>query len=428
MKANLQPPDPYTPKKSLLQNVMRKILSRNESIFNRVDDLFASSDEYQGAISEFTDLDAYLNAYITSHPNLNYDNQAILELLLIIIACDTSHDVGKLQLTKSITLRATADIAVLNRYVREDLVKLITDNGFDKKFLEYNFELLDRNISAKIDFARTTGVAAVLAGNAELVAAVELRLVPIIEANTASFSELSRTVQANNDKLDSLTELITSKVQPQLKSIEDCCEKANLKLDHFESAFKEQYPKEKKEFIANIKDEVTLNIVGQSYYKYNSWSMFAPTVTLKFKEIGNTGTVRTSELSFRLNKRNEDITDEDLNKLKNDIRNLGDFSYTAGNTRIYYVSKLKHFKTTLFAKNRTEGKRVLKIINILAGEEFIDTNCSIVLSNKKTDESRRITPLDNVDTQNIDFREEYTMKLFRVVLLINGEKRILLIN
>ena len=89
---------------------------------------------------------------------------------------------------------------------------------------------------------------------------------------------------------------------------------------------------------------------------------------------------------------------------------------------------MKHLKTTLFAKNRTEGKRVLKIINILAGEEFIDTNCSIVLSNKKTDESRRITPLDNVDTQNIDFREEYTMKLFRVVLLINGEKRILLIN
>ena len=59
--------------------------------------------------------------------------------------------------------------------------------------------------------------------------------------------------------------------------------------------------------------EVSLQIVGESYYKWDSISTYYPTVTFLFKEEGGLQYPRRSQIKVRLAKTNSEISEQDIN-------------------------------------------------------------------------------------------------------------------
>lgn len=72
----------------------------------------------------------------------------------------------------------------------------------------------------------------------------------------------------------------------------------------------------KEDLIQEIAQEVSLQIVGESYYKWDSVSTYFPTVTFLFKEQEVSQKPRRSQIKLRLPKKNEELTSDDIKKLK----------------------------------------------------------------------------------------------------------------
>ena len=104
-----------------------------------------------------------------------------------------------------------------------------------------------------------------------------------------------------------------SKILIQLEKLPHTIE--SLLNDQLES-FKEYLNDWKKDLIQELAQEVSLQIVGESYYKWDSTCTYFPTLTFLFKEVKTSQYPRRSQIKVGLNKRNEDLTDLDINILK----------------------------------------------------------------------------------------------------------------
>lgn len=127
-------------------------------------------------------------------------------------------------------------------------------------------------------------------------------------------------------------------------------------------------------------------LVGESYYRWNSRVEFYPTLVFIFLEnktsfearrkIDNLAIQKKTQIKIRVTQFEESsINSENIQSLINDYRTkvtkLEGYSYKAGNVRCTYVSPGKaRWKTSIFAPGKNEACRVLGKLCIIIGEVF----------------------------------------------------------
>lgn len=172
-----------------------------------------------------------------------------------------------------------------------------------------------------------------------------------------------------------------------------------------------------------ISNDVANKIVGESWSKTNGTTSFYPTIVFIMKEFQTDGTDRRAQIKLRYLKNPEDITDEDVGKLIIKAESLRDFSYFYGIKRINFVSKNKLIKTTLYVKEENEAYKVLDSFGKLVELEWDQSDITITDGGRRGSITRRNKPLINIEPFVENYNDVFKVKLYRVVLLINGLRK-----
>lgn len=168
-----------------------------------------------------------------------------------------------------------------------------------------------------------------------------------------------------------------------------------------------------------ISDRVADNIVGESYYRFDSTSSYYPTVIFLFKLRNSSGGAGRSQIKLRLPKRSEEVSPEDLGQLRQRVSQLAGLSYRYGGTRLNFVSSDRLAKTVVHVEDPKEGSLVLERICGALGLSFDPSLISQTTGNLRQSSTARTSPLPGWDVRRIkNVRGPY--QLFKVRLLING--------
>ena len=213
---------------------------------------------------------------------------------------------------------------------------------------------------------------------------------------------LSYAVSRNYSILKSLPSLFDNKLNHQLEQIK---------------TFLNDW---KKDLIIEIAHEVSLHVVGESYYKWDSVSTYYPTITFLFKETETSQYPRRSQVKIRLNKKNQEITEKDIIILKTKSIQLLNQTYTYGQNRYNYVSKDKRFKTTLFGSDTKEIKNLLNNLLSIIDDPFEEKNLSLTINRNRQNLTKRQKSLSSIKPNLINYQTIFPLKLFKIVLLVNG--------
>ena len=271
-----------------------------------------------------------------------------------------------------------------------------------KTYLADSFEALLFNITSEL--STQTGA---------LVAAGKLfynsTILPLLGTIATGVGEITLSTTYISTTVSQI--LVAVKSLP--KSIEDLLTK---QLDDLKDFLDEW----KKDLIQEIAQEVSLQIVGESYYKWNSVSTYFPTLTFLFKEQKVSQKPRRSQIKLRLPKKNEELTSEDIKSLKSKCVTILNKTYRYGTQRYNYVSSDKRFKTTVFGQNSAEIKDLFKSIFEIIGEPFEVENLSITDQINRVNKTKRSVPLSTIEPNKINYQEDFKVEFYKAVLLVNG--------
>ena len=191
---------------------------------------------------------------------------------------------------------------------------------------------------------------------ASLIAAGELfynsTILPLLGTIATGIGELT----LSTTYISSTVGKILVVVKPLPKTIESLL---NEQLDDLKDFLNEW----KKDLIQEIAQEVSLQVVGESYYKWDSVSTYFPTLTFLFKEQKVSKNSHRSQIKLRLPKKNEEISSDDIKTLKSKCVTILNKTYRYGTQRYNYVSSDKRFKTTIFGQNSSEIKEGTLCLN-----------------------------------------------------------------
>lgn len=175
-----------------------------------------------------------------------------------------------------------------------------------------------------------------------------------------------------------------------------------------------------------IQTEVCSYIVGESYSKWGSISMYFPTVTFVFGEITNNNKPRRSQIKIRFNKTSQEITNSDVLAIAAKVKSFGKLGYNYGKTRGNYVSKDKRFKTTVYAEDQSNICFVLEKIMDIIPDKFDKELLSVTtIGNKRPSISKRQNDLYNTGINTINYNDVFPLELKSVNIMVNGISKII---
>lgn len=169
-----------------------------------------------------------------------------------------------------------------------------------------------------------------------------------------------------------------------------------------------------------LADEVSLRIVGESHYKYDAISSFYPTLTLIFKEDNVSQYPRRTQIKLRLPVMTDELTDQYIEEIKLKATSLVGLTYSHGAIRATFVSTDKRFRTLVIVDSKKEAQRLFKVLLNFLGEPFEETTLTYSEGYKRPAKTKRTIPLDGVALNKATYNEKFTLKLYRIVLLVNG--------
>ena len=176
-----------------------------------------------------------------------------------------------------------------------------------------------------------------------------------------------------------------------------------------------------------LAEEVASSIVGQSYYNYDKSFTYFPTLVMVFREVGAFQYPRRSQVKGRLKVDNKSISDVVVQNMRKSAIALRGFTYQYGTLRGNYVSQDKRWKTTVFASSRPEGLSLLNTLCNMVDERFNEKNISWTEGRERLNPFRREESLDDIPITPPLGIQNPTMKLHRVVLLVNGVSKPILL-
>ena len=256
---------------------------------------------------------------------------------------------------------------------------------------------------------------ALTAQTASLISSLEafynVEVFPVLSAIGAGVTELVGSTTYISD--------IVTQLSRELKLLPS---KFDELLEKHLKEFKNYLDDWKKDLIKEVAAEVSLQVVGESYYKWDSVTTYFPTITFLFKETGVSQYARKSQIKLRLLKRNEELTQADIDKLRINCNTILNSTYSYGSQRYNYVSSDKRFKTTVFGENSTEIKGLLSSLCKVINEPFEERNLSITLSRTRVNPNRRSSVLEGIELNTISYQGNFKVKFRKAVLLVNGLK------
>lgn len=175
-----------------------------------------------------------------------------------------------------------------------------------------------------------------------------------------------------------------------------------------------------KKLPGKVAEEVSLQVVGESYYRWDSVSTYFPTLSFLFREINVEAGPRRTQIKVRLKQRNQEIQDADVARIEASCASLDNLQYTYGTLRANYVNHDKRFKTTVFCQDVDNVDRVLKPICDVIGDPYERQNLSLTAARSRSNPHRRTTPIAGVGVNSVLYQTTIIVKLYKVVLLING--------
>lgn len=286
---------------------------------------------------------------------------------------------------------------------------------------------IDQTITAAHTTTRTEILAAI--GEAQAAITVELGLVAGAVAKGFTFLELAVLTPAFAGIGTTLAgiEATLITIKTQITSVSEAViklpETLQQKLDDLLEKIKEHLKEFKEELIKEIVDQVSLTVVGEAYQSWDSLSTYFPALTFIFNEENASNRPRKSQIKVRLKMKNQELTDQDIAKLRENTKKSSQMRYSYGCVRGNYVHNDKKFKTTIWGKDDQEITNVLNQIMLITDQQ-LDKQCLSFTrgGTKRLNISKRVIPLDNVQLNPMDYREPFNLKLRSAVLLVNGLK------
>lgn len=179
------------------------------------------------------------------------------------------------------------------------------------------------------------------------------------------------------------------------------------------------------EILNNITLNVSESIVGESYIKYDSSTSYWPTLMFKFKSADINIKSHYSQIKIRYYKKPDDISDVDIENLKQKIDEIKSITYMQGNLRANYVDEQRLFRTTVFVSNKGEVINLLNTIIPIGLLNFNEKQLSYTEQNLRINITKRKTTINNIELNTRKKFIETQMQLRSVFLQINGlEKQI----
>lgn len=151
--------------------------------------------------------------------------------------------------------------------------------------------------------------------------------------------------------------------------------------------------------------------------------VFIPLFFFRYKENIDGRYARVSQIKMKLKKKSQDVTEEDIQSLKNRCQLIRDITYNWGPIRGNYVSKDKRFKTIIFAQNQDQVNKILKALMPLVQETFDGKNLTFTIGKRRPSVTKRNTPLHGISSNPVNYEAIIVQKLFRVFLQVNGLKQ-----
>lgn len=181
------------------------------------------------------------------------------------------------------------------------------------------------------------------------------------------------------------------------------------------------------ELSKTISNEVTNKIVGESYSKWNSVTSFYPTIVFIMKELTKIETPRRAQIKLRYNKEVDNITDKDIADLRQKVLNMSDLKYNYGTLRVNFVSKDKISKTTIYVSEKQDLIYLLTNICKVADISWDEKDLTFTYGHRRSKITSRKIPLDDIFPNEVNYNQTFPLKLYKVVLLINGLEKPILI-
>lgn len=196
-------------------------------------------------------------------------------------------------------------------------------------------------------------------------------------------------------------------------------------LKNFKKIVKEAvndwFEEHKEDIFDEIKVDLTENVVGESYLKFDFNSTFYPTLLYKFKSNNFDKTSRYSQMQIRLLRKADEIDENLIQMLKQKAKALKGFSYISGPLRCNSVAPERIFKTTLFTKDKIEVTKVFQNLLPLGFNIFEENQLSYTESTQRIPYSQVTkTPNKNVKINPTVKLEIRTMQLKSIFLQVNG--------
>lgn len=207
--------------------------------------------------------------------------------------------------------------------------------------------------------------------------------------------------------------------------IDDQVKKINPQLskdfETFKKELQEKLDEKFKNFSNEVSEEVSLKVVGEAYTKWDRLSSYYPTLVFIFTEKLLEGTPRKSQIKTRLLQKAEELTDLDIENLRNRISQNSSLSYSYGSTRANYVSSDKRWKTTVFVSSKEQVNALFTKIGFILQEEInFDLFSYTYLKQKRPRITTRSSSLVGINLNLINYDETFQVYLKRVVLLVNN--------
>lgn len=174
------------------------------------------------------------------------------------------------------------------------------------------------------------------------------------------------------------------------------------------------------QFSEDTSEKASLKIVGESYYKWDSENIYAPTLTFLFEENITPLTRKRSRISIKLPYTRETLPENIVEILKEKVQSSPFFEYTKGNIKCIFIHPTKKWRTTFFVKTKREAKNILRYISSIGDIECLPEGLSYTEGRKPLRYTQLTTPLPGVDIRERTNEGEYRVKLSRVVLLLSN--------
>ena len=236
---------------------------------------------------------------------------------------------------------------------------------------------------------------------------LEVTISEIIVSNLSMFSDILQRIESylKNDITSILMDIV-SKLDNIVQTIS-----YNVK-----SLFEENLEK----FSEDTSEKTSLKIVGQSYYKWDSENIYAPTLVFLLDENIPELTRRRTRISIKLPFTRETLPTDILEILQRKITQIPLLEYEKGNIRSTFVHPTRKWRTTVFVKNKRDSRRILRYVSDIGGFEFLPEGLSYTQGRIPLRFTNITEAIPGVTLRERTNAGEYKVHLTRIVLLLSN--------